>query len=185
MAGTLIIGVTKNDARIGERVFGVVNGLDNTALKLLWKTDDFGSFDGGGKYPLTLVGHANVSNFVAEYGGGTSYSSYISGDHVANELLAKNLRAKTFPFCLIAGCHAAASASRSGLFINVGDILQIPVIASTTPVALGGKGEFLQMTPQDGGLWKVYYPEEMSVFELNAERCAETKAALVSYVFRV
>lgn len=186
MKGSLIIIVTRNDAEIGGRVFNFANGLDNTYLKQLWKADDFGSYDGGGSHPLTLVGHANVSNFIKDVDISGGPGRYISGDAVANELIAKKLQAASFPFCLIAGCNAAERSGRSGLYINLGDVLRIPVVASTTPVALGASGGagFLQMTPQDDGIWKVYYPLEQEVQALSASRCSAIRAALAGYVLR-
>jgi hypothetical protein len=186
MKGSLIIIVTKSDAEIGGRVFGFANGLDQTYLKQFWKADDFGSYDGGGTHPLTLVGHANVSNFIKDMDTPLGPARYISGDTVANQLIARKLQATTFPFCLIAGCSAAERSGRSGLYINVGDVLGIPVVASTTPMALGARGGagFLQMTPQDGGIWKVYYPAEQEVQALSSSRCGEIAAALQRYVLR-
>lgn len=165
MTSALAILITKGDDHL-NRIFQILEGaLERTTYRSSKNLSGITGEDGG---PLVLLGHANAMNFIVDR---TGWSQYESGSAVVSTLLeSRDLKAPTFGFALLAGCKGAEQVGRNGLFVEVGDGLGIPVIASTTPVAMGQQGTQVTFTPQDGGQWKVYVPSEGTVYGLSATR---------------
>lgn len=164
--GALAIKVTKGDADL-DKLFSTLEGA--ASLKSYHSSSGFTSYDGAGSHPLVLVGHANMANFIVDE---SHYpKTYRSGEEVAKNVLGRGLNATSFPFCLLAGCKAAELTKRAGLYVEFGDNLGIPVIASTTEVAMGLTGGQVTLTPQSSGTWKIYYPSEETVYGLFTPRC--------------
>ncbi len=182
MAKQLIVFVTRNDPRLQERIAHVGTAAPDPAVRKLWDNPSLGSLDGGGQNPLVLFGHANTSQFVDDYTA--TPRTYLAGGDVAARLKVNGLKASTFPFCVIAGCSSAGDKGKTGLFVNVGDGLQLPTLGSTTSVRLRAKSDHLLMTPEGGGKWKVYFPDEQIVYLLSTPRCQQIREALSNYVFR-
>lgn len=182
--GTLVICLSKGDPRIGERVFAVLNGLEGVHLVTYWSGRQLDGYEGGGNHPLVLVAHATgtrITTQCATSGQHVYALERSSGNEVTSTLLQRGLRTKTYPFCLIAGCQAASQRGISGLYASVGDLLQIPVVASTTPVSLGVSMGVLTSSTTGGGEWKVFFPlgpGTGEVVSLNAPQCSGIRDTL-------
>jgi len=177
-----VVIVTQSDPRLGQMIQPVLNGLDTVKILKYWNLpENLHDIDGNHTYPLTLVGHANSHKFTQTY---QTYDK-ISGSQLGNKLKSKELDIKRFPFCLIAGCNAAAGDADDALFAMVGEKLQIPVVASTTQVSMTAKGMYIELKPQDSGCWKVYCPQITDanpVFKLYDR--PDIQQALSDYQFR-
>lgn len=179
LTGTLVIWVTKNDQRM--RDFAVaLQGVDNQHLTR-YKERDFGKYDGSGTYPLILVGHANEENFITDYSG---WKTYESPSSIASNLKSWGLAPSRFSCVLIAGCKAAGKLSTEGLYIGLGDELNLPVTGSSTTVSMELNDGNISLTPQDSGEWKVYFPSEKTVYKLDAQRSSGVSSAIGGSIFQ-
>jgi hypothetical protein len=160
--GTLVVCVSEGDPRIGTRVFGILNGLEHTGLERYWKGGPLGGYVGAGVYPLVLIGHATGTSFSTQCATTPEGHTYAlqrePGGTLAAALMQRGLQRDTFPFCLIAGCQAASERGIGGLYASVGDLLDMPVVASTTPVALGITAGVLTSRATGGGKWMGFFP---------------------------
>lgn len=147
----LTIAISEYDTDIRDIVAPALNGGLDVTFKKYSKLPDLGEYEGGSKYPLTLVGHANGKNMKV------GIQSYASGKDICEALLGKNLDPSTFPFCLIAGCNAG-EGGEDGLYAVIAEKLNIPVVASTTAIRMGRSGGNVELTPQSGGRWRVCMP---------------------------
>ncbi|WP_163834407.1 hypothetical protein [Spartinivicinus ruber] len=179
---SLVIEISKNDSALDDYL-QIVSTDAACVAKRYWKDPDLNSYNGGKIHPITLLSHANNKNFITDYNSG-GYKTYQSGNDVAKQIVSLGLIPTRFKFCLLAGCKGAESTGREGLYVQVGDALVIPVVASTTPVKLATTNTQITLTPQDQGQWKVYFPEESSVYGLEHERCKEIHEYLMGYVFQ-
>ncbi len=151
----LTIAISEYDTDIKTVVAPALQGGLDVTYKKYSTLSSLADYEGGDKYPLTLVGHANQLNFK------TGPTTYISAETVADELLGKNLDPQTFPFCLVAGCNGAnvqGGVAMNALFVKLGDKLKIPVVACTKAVSISRDAGNVFLTPQDSGHWRVYYP---------------------------
>lgn len=179
MAKKLTISISEYDSDIKDIVVPALQGGVDVTLKKYSTLPDLSTYEGENKYPLTLLGHANALTFRI----GVGLTDRVNGKDVAEHLLSKNLKASTFPFCLIAGCKGAED-KKSGLYITIGNILKIPTIASSTNVKISNVGEELYLTPQSSGVWRVYFPESEERFELTTSRCDAIRALLDKQEFK-
>ena len=86
MSHQLVVQVTQKDDRLNEHIEFIATAAARFAWKKLWDGPDLSAYAGGADSPLVLFGHANVSNFVDEYGGGVRFSTYLAGDKVVARL---------------------------------------------------------------------------------------------------
>ena len=179
MAKKLTISISEYDSDIKEIAIPALQGGLDVTLKKYSTLPDLGTYEGDSKYPLTLLGHANALTFKTGIGLGDR----VDGKTVADNLIAKNLKANTFPFCLIAGCSGAAD-KKAGLYITIGNILKIPVVASSTNIRISRAGEELHLTPQSSGVWRVYFPDSEERYELTTGRCEAIRAILDKQEFK-
>lgn len=180
MAKKLTISISEYDDDVKNIIVPALQGGQDVTYKKYSTLPDLGEYSGENKYPLTLVGHANGISFKTGIGLGDR----VDGSVVAEKLLSKNLKASTFPFCLIAGCSAAADKSK-GLYITIGNKLGIPTIASSTVVSIGRTGEDITLTPQSSGVWRVYFPETEERYELQVSgRCDSIRDLLDKQEFK-
>jgi hypothetical protein len=182
MAKPLVIFVTQGDCDLDAYVkrFGT---RDDITIKRYSSNPKLGHYDGGGTQPLVLIGHANEERFVTAEG---SPRVRASGNDVATALKGMNLQAKTFAVCLIAGCSAAGKVGARGLFVGIGDGLQIPVIASTTTAKISvAANDKIDLEPIAGGTWKAYYPESNEACALSHDRCAGLRETASQGIFNV
>jgi hypothetical protein len=179
MAKKLTISISEYDSDIKDIVVPALQGGVDVTLKKYSTLPDLSTYEGDNKYPLTLLGHANALTFKT----GVGLGNRVNGKDVADNLIAKNLKANTFPFCLIAGCSGAAD-KKAGLYITIGNILKIPVIASSTNIKISRVGEELYLTPQSSGVWRVYFPESEERFEFTTSRCDAIRALMDKQEFK-
>ena len=166
--GPLAVKVTTGDEAL-NRMFALLNGA--AELTRYQSTGSLSDYNGDGKkHPLVLVAHANVARFVVDK---TPPVKRESGAQVAEGLRGRDLELGSYRFCLLAGCKAAEVTGSSGLYVEFGDAIGIPVVASTTSVAIGLDATKVSLTPQDGGTWKVYYPLEGTAYGLFTPRCED------------
>ncbi|MDE1461035.1 hypothetical protein [Spartinivicinus poritis] len=179
---SLIIEISKNDSALDDYL-QIVSMDAACVAKRYWKNPDLHSYNGNKIHPITLLSHANNQNFITDYNSG-GYKAYQPGNEIAKHIVALGLIPTRFKFCLLAGCKGAESKDQAGLYIQIGDTFAIPVVASTTPVKLATTNTQITLTPQDQGQWKVYFPAESSIYDLENERCKEIHEYLMGYVFQ-
>jgi len=176
----LTISISEYDDDIRNIVVPALQGGHNVTYKRYSNLPDLGDYSGEGDYPLTLLGHANELNFKT----GAGLGDRVDGATVAKTLLQKNLKASTFPFCLIAGCSGAADKV-NGLYITIGKALSIPTVASSTPIKISRTGGDISLQPQNGGVWRVYFPQSDERYELHVRgRCDAIRTALDGQEFK-
>ena len=129
--GTLVVWITTGDDRMSDFAIAL-QGVDNQHLTR-YKEGNFGQYDGEGKYPLILVGHANEENFITDYSG---WKTYEKASSVASKLVSWGLTPSRFACVLVAGCKGAGILSTEGLYIDLGDEIELPVTASSTTVSM-------------------------------------------------
>lgn len=171
MSGLGIL-VTSGDDQLNE-IFSALEGiLDRT----LWKsTGMLNEKNGDGTEPVVLVGHANELRFK------TSFTERKSGDEIVTHLVTdRKLAPSKFGFVFLAGCKGA-NTNKAGLYIEIGNAIGLPVLASTTSVSMGQAGGKVTFKPIEHGEWKVYYPNEGVVYRLGLDRCKHMKEALAKY----
>jgi hypothetical protein len=154
MGKKLTISISEYDEDVKNLIVPALQGGKDVTFKKYSTLSDLGDYTGDDIYPLILVGHANGLSFKTGIGLGDR----VDGQAVAEKLLSKNLKASTFPFCLIAGCSGAADKTK-GLYITIAKALGIPVVASSTVVSIGRPAEDITLTPQNSGTWRVYFPK--------------------------
>jgi len=176
----LTIAISEYDDDIKKVVVPMLQGGLDVTYKKYSKLPDLGEYTGDSVYPLTLVGHANGTNFKTGIGLGDR----VDGVTLAKKLLDKNLKASTFPFCLIAGCSGAESKTK-GLYITIGKALSIPTVASSTPIKISRTLGEISLQPQNKGVWRVYFPQSDERYELQIQgRCDAIRSILASQEFK-
>ncbi|WLQ16186.1 hypothetical protein O5O45_09690 [Hahella aquimaris] len=176
MASGLGVLVTSGDSQIGDIFSALEGALDRTT----WRSSTLlNERNGDGKLPLVLLGHANELRFK------TSANERKTGADVVNHLVTtRKLTPSKFGFVFLAGCRGAHT-NREGLYIDVGNAIGLPVLASTTSVSMGRSGSKVSFTPIEKGEWKVYYPDEGVVYNLRLERCKHFRDVLASVEIQV
>lgn len=179
MAKKLTLSISEYDDDIKTIVAPALNGGLDVTFKKYSTLPDLTAYEGEGKYPLTLVGHANGLGFKTGIGLGDR----IDGTAVADHLLKRNLKVATFPFCLIAGC-SAASDKVNGLYVVLAKSLGMPVVASSTAIKMSRVGENVELIPQNSGVWRVYFPADDERCELTTARCNDIRGILDKQEFK-
>jgi hypothetical protein len=153
----LTIAISEYDSDIKNVVVPALQGGLDVTYKKYSKLPDLGEYTGDSVYPLILVGHANGVNFKT----GMALADRVDGIIRAKKLLTNNLKASTFPFCLIAGCSGAEDKKR-GFYISIGKELSIPTVASSTPIKISRTAGDISLIPQNSGIWRVFFQTVMN-----------------------
>ena len=169
MSSGLGVLVTSGDDEINT-IFGALEGaLDRTT----WKSSSMlNNKDGGGTKPIVLLGHANAQRFKT-----TSTERKPGADIVSRLVDERKLVPSKFGFVFLAGCQGA-NTNKDGLYIDIGNAINRPVIGSTTSVSMGQSGTQVTFRPINSGDWKVYYPDEGVVYQLDMLRCKYMRETL-------